>query len=106
MFGSSMLDLAEHEFRQVFDRIEDRILHHCDRPEIEMRILSFLSHAHGPTTEGIATAMSIPRSAAEVHLDALQTSGRIWCQRVRGISRAWYLSNEGSNFLAAHANAY
>ena len=33
---------VEQELHSVIERIEDRILHHCDRPEIEMKILRFL----------------------------------------------------------------
>ncbi len=93
------LHLAEQEFRTVLDAIEDRILHHCDRPEAEMKILDFLSAAHGPTTEGIATALEMPREAAAVHLRSLESLGRVWGQRTRGPARAWYLSCEGRRFL-------
>jgi len=83
---------------------EDRIVHHCDRPDVEVRILNFLSRAHGPTTDGIASAMGISRGAAEVHLGALKNAGRIWGQRVRGTSTAWQISLQGRHFLTTRTH--
>ena len=60
--------------------MEDRILHHSDRPEIELRILSFLTHALGPSTEGVAREMGISSDAAAVHLQALVEADRVWSQ--------------------------
>ncbi len=92
------LGLAEREFRTVLDAIEDRILHHSDRPEVELRILGFLAGARGPTVDGIARELNVSRSAAEAHLRSLENAGRVWAQRVRGGARAWHLTLEGKHF--------
>lgn len=80
--------------------MEERILHHSDRPEIELRILTFLTHALGPSTEGIAREMGISSEAAAVHLQELSEADRIWSQPGPGGESSWHLSQAGRHFLA------
>lgn len=93
------LNLAEQHFSAVAAQIEDRIVHHCDRPEIEVHILRFIAHAVGPSTEGIATEMGISTAAAEVHLRELRRARRIWGQRLGAAGMSWHLASEGKRFL-------
>ena len=86
-------------------QIEDRIFNHCDRPEIEVRILNFIAHAHGPDTRGVAAAMGISPAAAKVHLRELRAAGRIWGQRIRADEMSWHVSQEGKRFLAGKGHA-
>jgi hypothetical protein len=92
-------NLAEAEFRTVVEELEDRLVHHCERPEIEVRILDFIARAHGPSTEGIAAEMGISPAAAKVHVRQLRKANRIWGQPVRGGGMGWYASQPGRRFL-------
>jgi predicted ArsR family transcriptional regulator len=92
-------NLAEAEFRTVVEELEDRLVHHCERPEIEVRILDFIARAHGPSTEGIAAEMGISPAAAKVHLRQLRKADRIWGQPIRGGGMGWYASQAGRHFL-------
>jgi hypothetical protein len=94
------LNLAEEEFRVPLAEIEERSVHHCDRPEIEVRILDFISRAHGPNINGIAAEMGISVAAAEVHVRELQRVRRIWGQPMHGGEMAWHIAQEGTHFLA------
>jgi hypothetical protein len=96
------ISIVEQEFRAQFDAVEDRILHHCDRPMIEMAILAFLNHAQGPTTAGIAKAMGIGSVAAGVHLRNLQAFGRAWCHSCGETEESWHISNTGREYLRTH----
>ena len=99
--GSGLrLGLIEHEFHKVVGKIEERIVHHGDRPEIEARILAFVNQALGPSTEGVAAAMGISAPAAAVHLRGLSEANRIWGQPAHGNEMAWHISNEGRRYLA------
>ncbi len=89
-------------FAVQFEALEDRILHHCDRPLIEMSILSFLEHALGPTSEGIANAMGIGAPAALVHLENLRAFGRVWRATGNEENAAWHISNVGRRYLHDH----
>ena len=91
--------LDEHKFEAAIEEIGRNILHHCDRPEIETRILAFLAHAVGPTTDGIAREMGIPSHAAALHLQALSGMNRVWGQVVHGADMEWHISLEGRHFL-------
>ncbi len=93
------LNLAENEFRTVVDELEERLIHHCERPEIEVRILDFISHAHGPSSAGIAAEMGISPAAVEVHLRQLRRANRIWRQQSGGGGMGWYVSQGGRQFL-------
>lgn len=86
---------------RIVEELEERIFHHSDRPEIEMRILHFLAHALSPTTAGIANEMRIGAEAATVHLHALWRAKRIWAQPATGNEMAWNISEEGRRFLAS-----
>jgi hypothetical protein len=92
-------NLMEREFSAVIQRTGEQILHHCDRPDIEVQILGFLRHAVGATTAGIARAMGISTAAAEVHLRCLSDAHRIWGQPIHGGEMEWYLGLEGRHFL-------
>jgi hypothetical protein len=98
------LNLAEREFHIPMAKIEDRIFYHCDRPDIEVRILNFIARAHGPDTRGIAAAMGISEAAADVHLRELRAARRIWGQRIRADEMSWHVSQEGKRFLAGKGN--
>jgi len=91
---------AEQTLHQVVERMEDRLLHHCDRPEIEMKILAFLAHALGPTTDGIAREMDIGPDAALTHLTALHETKRIWGQVEPTGGNSWPITHEGRHYLA------
>ena len=98
------LNLAEQVFRGVFEEIGERIVRHCERPDIELRILAFLTRALGPSTEGIASEMGISPEAAAVHLELLHGGNRIWGQPVRGHQMAWHISQDGRRFLEEHVD--
>lgn len=100
---ASKLNLAEKEIDAGIGRIESHTLHHCDRPEVEVRVLAFLAHAIGPTTEGIARELGISAEAAAVHLHALHEARRIWSQPSQAGEMSWHISQEGRNFLAERA---
>lgn len=97
--SASQLNLAEQEFRNVIEILEDRIFHHPDRPEIELRILAFLGRALGPSTQGIAKEMNISSEAAAIHLASLSQAKRVWAQPSLGVEMAWHISHEGRHFL-------
>ena len=94
------LNLAEREFTGLFSGIKERILHHCDRPEGEMRILAFIGSAQGPTTDGIAKEFGFSVAAAEFHLRELSQANRVWGQPVRANTMSWHISQAGRRFLA------
>jgi len=96
---------AEQELHSVAEQIAERISHHSDRPEIELRILKFLTHAFGPSTEGIATEMGISPEAIVVHLEALHEANRIWGQVLHGEQKSWHISQEGRHFLAQRGHS-
>ena len=93
------LDLAEKEMHHLVEKLEDRLLHCSDRPEIEGKILAFLNHSNGPTTEGIAAEMQISPEAAIVHLEELENANRIWSQPSHGAEVGWYISLEGQHYI-------
>jgi predicted transcriptional regulator len=95
---------VEKTLHEVAARIEDRLLHHCDRPEIEMKILKFLEHALGPTTDGVAREMGISSDAAAIHLQALNEANRTWSQPGRAGEQSWHISLEGRRYLADRAH--
>lgn len=97
--GSPRLNLMEREFHKVVRRIEDRLVHHGDRPQIEALILAFLNRSLGPSTSGVAAATGITPEAAEVHLRALSEAHRIWGQPAHGNETAWHISQEGRAYL-------
>ena len=100
----SSLGLAERELASLFSGMEERILHHCDRPDGEVRILAFIAQAQGPTTDGIAKEIGISLAAAEFHLRELRRANRVWGQPVKGNTTSWYVSQEGRRFLAQRGN--
>jgi len=99
------LGLAEREFADLFSGIEERILHHCDRPDSEVRILTFIANAQGPTTGGIAKEFGISPAAADFHLRELRRANRVWGQPVRGNTMSWHISQAGRRFLAERGQA-
>ena len=98
------LNSIEGEFSAVMENVAGGLLHHCDRPEIEVRILAFLSHAMGPTTGGIARQMGISREAAEIHLRALSSDNRIWGQPIHSTDCEWHIAQGGRHFLKQYGS--
>ena len=95
---ASLTSQTDETLHQVMEQMEERILHHSDRPEVELKILAFLANAYGPTTEGIAREMKIPVEAAAIHLKQLHDAARIWGQPTTGGEMSWHLSQEGQRF--------
>jgi hypothetical protein len=93
------LNLAEQELHALVEQIGEGILQRSNRPEIELRILAFLTHATGASTEGIANEMGISVDAAAVHLGLLEEANRIWGQPAHGNEKAWHISQEGRHFF-------
>lgn len=83
----------------LVENIGEGVLHRSDRPEIELRILAFLTRATGASTEGVANEMGISADAAAVHLGLLEAANRIWGQPAHGNEKAWHVSQEGRHFL-------
>jgi len=94
------LYLAEREMHHMVEELQEGLVHASDRPEIEAHILTFLAHANGPTTTGVATEMRISPEAAAVHLEALQDANRIWSQPSHGAEVTWHIALEGLHFIA------
>jgi len=99
------LGLSERAFASVVEEMGNRLVYLSDRPEIEGRILSFLAHAMGPTTAGVARAMGIGVKAAESHLRTLIAANRIWGQAVHGHDVEWHIALEGRHYLNEHRHA-
>src|ERR1700704_4042269 len=87
--------LAEYEFEATVEKIGANLLHRPDRMEIELRILTFLNHAVGPSTDGIAREMGIGVDLADAFLNLLHEANLIWGQAVHGQDLEWHISQEG-----------
>jgi predicted ArsR family transcriptional regulator len=94
--------MAEREFDAVLGSLEEGILHHSDRPEIEMDILRLLEHSVGPTTEGVAAELGVGVRAAGIHLESLKNANWAWSQRGYAHQMTWHISLEGRHYLAEH----
>jgi hypothetical protein len=88
------------EMDQFVEQLQEGLVHASDRPEIEGKILVFLSHSNGPTTAGIAAEMRISPKAAAVHLAELENADRVWSQPSHGSQVTWHIALEGQHYLA------
>ena len=100
-----LTQMAEREFNAVLDSLEAGVLHHSDRPEIELDILRLLDNSAGPTAEGIAAKMGVGVRAAIVHLEALRNANWAWSQPGYAHQMTWHISLEGRHYLAEHGCA-
>lgn len=68
----------------------------ADRPEIEQRILQYISTGKGPTWQGIAQQFSISAEIARYHLYELGITELIEGRERDG---RWFLTQEGRRYL-------
>jgi len=96
------LNLAEKEMHHLVEKLESGLTRFMACPQVEDRILTFLSHANGPTASGIASALGINPQEAAQHVSALNRSNLVWSQSSHGVDAGWRLSLEGKHYVRQH----